>query len=119
MNQALENEYKTIIDIKKSLFVECEKIISGETMNLFRKKAYNDLKYKQKYDKKFDELKFEMRETKNEKKQKELISETEWKKKKKDFIDQFKNKYNEKSSNNEQGYDEDSTSTESLGEVNP
>lgn len=113
---ALENEYKTIIDIKKSLFVECEKIISGETMNLFRKKAYNDLKYKQKYDKKFDELKFEIRETKNEKKQKELISEKEWSKKKKDFLDQFKKKCKEESFNNEVNYEEGSTISPSVSE---
>ena len=85
----LENEYKTIIDIKKSLFVECEKLISSETMNLYREKVYNDLKHKKKYDKKFDDLQLEIRENKEEMKQKKLESESKWEKIKSKYLTQL------------------------------
>ena len=74
----LESEYKTIIDIKKILFVECNKLVYGETLTRYKKRIYLDLKNKKKYDEKFDNLQLEIKENKNIILQKEFKYEQKW-----------------------------------------
>ena len=74
----IESEYKTIIDIKKVLFVECNKLVYGETLTRYKKKIYADLMKNKKYDEKFDDLQLQIKEHKNKVSQKKYEYEDKW-----------------------------------------
>ena len=55
----LEKEYLNIIDIKKYLFTESDKLLTETERIRFLKKLYNDQQYRNKHEQNFKELALE------------------------------------------------------------
>ena len=61
----LEEEYLTIIDIKKYLFIECDKLLTETVRIRFLNKLYDDQVYRNTHEQKFKELSLEHKRKKN------------------------------------------------------